>query len=123
MTALARRTIMDDRVDPPALPEVEAAIMRVLAAEQAARAAVDRCRAEADTTLDDARRRAREIAERAARRTARVHHWTDASIAARIAALEEQRTALRRAAHDEDDGTALARAVERLADELSGSAP
>ena len=113
---------MDDRVDSPALPAVDEAITRVLKAEQAARAEVERCKAEADQTLDDARRRARQIAERAARRSARVHHWTDAAIATRIAVLEAQRTALQRASLDADDDGALARSVQRLADELAGRA-
>src|SRR5512139_142387 len=109
---------MDARVDLPASPEVDAAIMRVLAAEQAARAEVERCKRSADQALEDAHRRAREIA---ARRAARVHRWTDAAIAARVAALESQRAELLRSAADEDDSRALARAVERLADELTGN--
>jgi hypothetical protein len=52
---------------------------------------------------------------------ARVHRWTDAAIAVRLAALESQRAELLRSAGDGDDGQALARAVERLADELTGS--
>ena len=112
---------MDARVDLPASPEVDAAIMRVLAAEQAARAEVERCKRSADQALEDAHRRAREIAERAARRAARVHRWTDAAIAARVAALESQRAALLRSGADEDDSQALARAVERLVDELTGN--
>jgi vacuolar-type H+-ATPase subunit H len=113
---------MDARVDLPASSEVDEAIMRVLTAEQAARAEVERCKRTADQTLEDANRRAREIAERAARRAARVHRWTEAAIAARVAALEAQRAELLRSAGDEDDGAALARAVERLADELTGNA-
>ncbi|MGB2817480.1 MAG: hypothetical protein WBC37_09700, partial [Burkholderiaceae bacterium] len=85
---------MNARVDLPASPEVDAAIMRVLAAEQAARAEVERCKRSAEQTLEDAHRRAREIAERAARRAARVHRWTEAAIAARVAALESQRAEL-----------------------------
>jgi vacuolar-type H+-ATPase subunit H len=112
---------MDARVELPASPEVEAAIMRVLAAEQAARAEVERCKRSADQALEDAHRRAREIAERAARRAARVHRWTETAIAARVAALESQRAELLRAAADGDDSRALARAVERLADELTGN--
>lgn len=112
---------MDARVDLPASPEVDAAIMRVLAAEQAARAEVEHCKRRAEQTLEDAHRRAREIAERAARRAARVHRWTDAAIAAGVAALESQRAELRRSASDDDGDQALARAVERLADELTGS--
>jgi vacuolar-type H+-ATPase subunit H len=111
---------MDARVDLPASPEVDAAIMRVLAAEQAARAEVERCKRSAEQTLEDAHRRAREIAERAARRAARVHRWTDAAIAARVAALESQRAELLRSAGDADTGEVLERAVGRLADELTG---
>jgi len=113
---------MHARVELPASPEVDAAIMRVLSAEQAARAEVERCKREAEQTVEEARRSAREIAERAARRTARVHHWTEAAIASRIAALEAQRASLLNTAHGHDDGDAIARAVERLADELTGGA-
>lgn len=112
---------MDARVDLPASPDVDAAIMRVLAAERNAREEVERCSRSAEQTLEDARRRAREIAERAARRAARVHHWTETAIAARVAALESQRAALLRSADGEDDGAALSRAVARLADELTGT--
>ena len=113
---------MNARVELPASPEVDAAIMRVLAAEQAARDEVERCRRTAERAVEDAHRRAREIAERAARRAARVHRWTEAAIAARVAELESQRAELLRSSADGDDGDALARAVERLADELTGNA-
>ena len=112
---------MEPRVELPASPEVDAAISRVLAAEQAARAEVEQCKRAAERTLEDAHRRAREIAERAARRAARVHHWTDRAIATRIATLESQRAALLKSAHGADDDSALARAVDRLADDLTGS--
>ncbi len=111
---------MDARVELPASPEVDAAIMRVLAAEQAARAEVERCKRDAELVLEQARRRAREIAERAARRAARVHRWTEGAIASRIATLESQRAALLHTAHERDDADALARAVDRVASELSG---
>jgi vacuolar-type H+-ATPase subunit H len=111
---------MDARVELPASPEVDAAIMRVLSAEQAARAEVERCKRDAERTLDDAQRRARDIAERAARRAARVHRWTEAAIASRLAALDSQRATLLTAAGQGDDEDALSRAVDRVADELIG---
>lgn len=110
------------RVDLPASPDVDAAIMRVLEAEQTARAEVERCKRDADRIVEDAHRRARDITERAARRAARAHHWTDRAIAARLAELEAQRAALRMPAGSEDDGEALVRAVELLANELTGTA-
>lgn len=109
------------RVELPASPDVDAAIMRVLEAEQTARAEVERCRRDADQIVEDAHRRARDITERAARRAARAHHWTDRAIAARLAELESQRAALRVSASGEDDGEALVCAVELLADELAGA--
>jgi vacuolar-type H+-ATPase subunit H len=63
-----------------ATPEVDAAIARVLAAEQAARRAVEQCEAEARLRVEAAQARARRIAERAARRVARSS--LDATIAA-----------------------------------------
>jgi vacuolar-type H+-ATPase subunit H len=112
---------MNARVELPASPEVDAAIMRVLEAEQAARSAVDGCRRDAERIVEGAQRRARAIAERAARRAARVHHWTDRAIASRVAELESQRAALLGSRAEDDDGTALLRAVELLADELTGA--
>lgn len=109
---------MNARVDLTVSPDVDAAIMRVLAAEQKVREDVERCRREAEQRIDSAHRQARDIAERAARRAARVHHWTDRAIATRLDQLESERAALLRARADGDDATALTEAVNALADEL-----
>jgi hypothetical protein len=114
---------MDARVElpSPASPDVDAAIMRVLDAEQGVRAEVERCRRDAERRIEIANRRAREIAERAARRVARVHHWTDRAIAARLGALETERAGLLRGFGGDDDAS-VASAVEALAGQLSGGA-
>ena len=102
-----------------ATPEVDAAIARVLAAEQAARQAVEQCQAEARSRVQAAQTRAHGIAERAARRVARIHRWTDATIAARTEALEAERAALARADPAcPDEARRLAEVLQQLADEL-----
>lgn len=98
--------------------------MRVLGAEQAARAEVKQCAADAENVRLAARARARRIAERGAERVATVHHIVDASIRTRIDDLERQRLAVLQtavAAIDEPDR--IARALDQLATELGdGSA-
>jgi hypothetical protein len=103
---------------------VDAAIMRVLGAEQAARGEVQRCSAAAEQLRQDARTQSRRIAERAAERVARVHRAVDASIHARIDALEQQRRALLEpSATGADEPERIASALDRLAAELGdGSA-
>jgi vacuolar-type H+-ATPase subunit H len=100
---------------------VDDAIARVLEAEGSARATVESCAAEADEVRQAARERAHAIAERAAERAAAVHRWTDESIRARIAELNRERAALSQpAASAPDEPQRLARALDRLAEELSG---
>jgi len=103
---------------------VDAAIMRVLGAEQAARGEVQRCAAAAEQMRQNARTQSRQIAERAAERVARVHRAVDASIHARIDALERQRRALLEpSAAGADEPKRIASALDRLAAELGdGSA-
>ncbi len=72
----------------------DAAIARVLQAEEAARAAVARCAADADQRVQTARDEARAIAERAARRIARVHALAQESLLTRLAEIEQARAAL-----------------------------
>lgn len=100
---------------------VDEAIARVLQAEQSARAAVAQCALDAERLRQDARARARAIAERAAERVARVHEWTQAALRAEIGRLEAERAALRQpAAPDPSEPARIARALECLASELSG---
>jgi hypothetical protein len=105
----------------PAALAVDEAIMRVLKAETSARAAVEQCAADAERIRLEARARARTIAERAAERVARVHLWMDASIRARVDALNLERTSLQQpATPNPEEPARLARALDRLAAELSG---
>jgi hypothetical protein len=102
-----------------ATPEVDAAIARVLAAEQAARRAVEQCEAEAGLRVQAAQARAHGIAERAARRVARVHRWIDTTIATRTAAINAERAALSSAdLARPDEERRLAEVLRQLADEL-----
>lgn len=103
-----------------ATPEVDAAIARVLAAEQGARRGIELCEQEARQRVQQAQATAHRIAERAARRAARVHLWTDATIAARSAELNAARAALATADFRRpDDAARLERALKLLAGELA----
>jgi len=100
---------------------VDEAIARVLHAEQSARDAVARCTIDADRLRQDARTRARAIAERAAVRVARAHEWTEAGLRATIDRLNAQRAALLQPAPpDPDEPVRVARALDWLAAELTG---
>ena len=100
---------------------VDQAIVRVLQAEQSAREAVARCAADAERLRQDARARGRAIAERAAERVARVHAWTEAQLRSEIERLNAQRQALLQPAPpDPDEPARVARALDRLAAELTG---
>lgn len=108
------------RPDTKSADRVDDAIMRVLQAEQAARAAVAQDAAQAERLRDDARQRARAIAERAAVRAARVHGLVDAAITGRLEHIRRQRAALTDAPSDDAAESArLERALDRLAAELA----
>jgi vacuolar-type H+-ATPase subunit H len=101
--------------------QVDEAIARVLHAEQSARDAIAQCTIEADRLRQDARTRARAIAERAALRVARAHEWTEAGLRAQIDRLNEQRAALLQPPlPDTDEPARVARALDWLAAELTG---
>lgn len=103
---------------------VDAAIAQVLQAEQAARDAVARCAAQAESWVAQARDAARQTAERAQARIARVHAFAQVQLDARLAALDAARLALERsAAAAAPDDARLRAAVERLAAELTSEAP
>lgn len=103
-----------------ATPEVDAAIARVLEAEQAARQGIELCELEARQRVQLAQATAHRIAERAARRVARVHLWTDAAIEARSAELNAARAALATADFSRPgEASRLAHALRRLAAELA----
>ena len=107
--------------DATSAARVDEAIVRVLEAEQAARAAVVQYTSEAEEIRAQARSRAHAIAERAASRVARVHRWTDAAIRHRVDQLNSERSALHGAEPlDPDEPARVARALDRLAAELSG---
>ena len=98
---------------------VDAAIMRVLEAEQTARAQVLECAAEAEQIRQSGRATAHQIAERAAERVASVHRIVDAAIRARIAELNRQRDALKQAPEPiAGEPERISLALDRLAAEL-----
>jgi hypothetical protein len=98
----------------------EAAIARVLAAEQDARAAVAACARQAEHDVQFARDRARAIQARAAARVARAQAMAERELARLRAHDAAQRLALARIGSGAiDDAQQLTRAVEQLADELT----
>jgi vacuolar-type H+-ATPase subunit H len=100
---------------------VDQAIVQVLHAEQSARDAVAQCAVDAERLRQDARARAHAIAERAAERVTRVHQWTDAALKAAIERLNQQRAALQQPAPpDPEEPARVARALDRLSEELAG---
>jgi vacuolar-type H+-ATPase subunit H len=104
--------------------DVDAALARVLQAEQAARGAIDAARAEAARMAEQARTHARRYAERARARMARGQAAVERDLQAQLAAIAEQARALPE--RDEPDPLALGRlerAVQALAAELTGGHP
>jgi vacuolar-type H+-ATPase subunit H len=109
-------------VDTTDTSRVDQAIVRVLHAEQSAREAVAQCAVDAELLRQEARARARAIAERAAERVARAHQWTDAALRSEVERLNQQRAALQKPAPpDPDEPARVARALDRLSAELTGS--
>jgi hypothetical protein len=100
---------------------VEAAIAQVLAAENAARAAVARARVEAAEIAEQARETARHLGLHTDRRLRAVRAAFDARGAAEVAVLEAQAAALG-AAHDLTPAEVLRveRAVAALARAMTG---
>jgi vacuolar-type H+-ATPase subunit H len=99
----------------------EAAINRVLEAEQQARAAVARAHRDAAERVTQARLRARRIEERADARASKVRAACQQWSAQRVAQLQAQVEELRTCAPvDEARRARLEAAIERLAAELTG---
>mgnify|MGYP005812956085 CR=1 FL=1 len=99
---------------------IDAAIERVLVAEQAAREAAARCAVDADECVSRARNAALRIAERAALRSARVHALAQQRLAARLAEIEAQRSRLEQSGPTDDASLQkLQGVVEQLAAELT----
>ncbi len=98
-------------------------IRRVLDTERDARRAVEQARTRADAILEDARRQARMIAQRADKRIARLHQCSREATDGRIEQLQrEGEREERRVAAAEPDPAALQAAVERVARRLTGAA-
>ena len=100
----------------------DAAIARVLAAEAAARDDVATAEREAEALRDDARRRARRIAERGERRTRDARRRHEAAVAREVARLEAESDAQGHAQPLTDaDRARIERAVAAVAAMLTGS--
>lgn len=112
-----------DPLPPPAAATADEAIALVLRREQAAREAIDAARAEALHLAEAARADARAIAARAERRRRRVALAFEHEMQARTAALDARAAAMAQAhVPTPQDTEGLARAVQRLAAELTGGA-
>lgn len=116
----ARAAANPTRDDDPAA--VDAAIARVLDAEARAHAEVERAAREADSLVDDARARARAIGERAEARVRRARHAYETAIATEVARIEVEAAAQEREHPlDQSDRDRVARAVARVAADLTGA--
>lgn len=104
----------------PRSSDAAAAIDDVLAAETAARQAMEACRQVAEDTLEAAREDARRIRRRANQRLSQLHNHCDQRVRDRV---EEVRAAAEKDAVRTElngaDQEMLARAVERLAGQLT----
>jgi vacuolar-type H+-ATPase subunit H len=112
---------MSDR-DGPTKDEAARAMEEVLAAERAAREAIEACRTSAESTLEAAREDARRITRRATSRITRLHARCEQIAAARIAELREELN--RDPPHivpDAADLASLEAAAARLAARLTGN--
>lgn len=74
----------------PAIPLVEAAITRVLAAERNAREAIAKATRDAEASDEQARSDARALTERTERRIRKIHAAFESRIGAEAAAVEDQ---------------------------------
>jgi vacuolar-type H+-ATPase subunit H len=102
----------------------DAAIVRVLGAEQEALRSISRARAETDDIAEQARQSARLTTERAERRIRCVTQAFERDLAARLAAIDVEAAALDRAAPLGADARAqLQAAVAALARQLAGLSP
>jgi hypothetical protein len=104
--------------------DVEAAIARVLGAEQAACESIAAAHADAAQRAERARAAARALAERTQRRIRRLRDTFERHLAAEVGAIEARALAL---AGDDTPGVeeveSVQRAVTRLAAQLTGGAP
>lgn len=109
---------------PTATEPVEAAIMRVLEAERAARAAAEDAHRHAAERVEQARARAAQVAKRAERRIRRIHSAFERRVAAEEASVEAEISALAEAeVTDAQSRLVEVDAVAQLAAALTGAAP
>ncbi len=104
----------------PSKADAAAAIDEVLAAETAAREAMEACRNEAEEILEAAREDVRRINRLASARISRLHARCDMLAQSRVVEIRQQaREEALRTELDAADREVLARAVERLAARLT----
>jgi hypothetical protein len=106
----------------PAESEVEAAIARVVAAEQSAKASIAAAREDAAAMAEQSRAAARALAERTQQRIRRLRAAFEERVDAEVAALQAQGRAL--AGDDAPDAAEVERvagAVAALAAQLTGA--
>jgi hypothetical protein len=108
---------------PPLDAAAEAAIGKVLAAEREARDAVQACRHASEAITTQAQLAARRITERCERRLANARVALEQSVAATVAALDADAPQMEIPQQfSAEEIAAINRAVQALAEELTGSA-
>jgi hypothetical protein len=107
--------------DPSPEPGAEAAMARVLAAEQAARSAIEGARLEAAAIAEQARTEARALAERTQGRIVKARLAFARQLQSELARMEAQACALGGASEPSpEELQRLRRAVPALAEQLTG---
>ena len=99
---------------------VDAAIAQVLQAERDAREDVRRCALEAESLVELAHERARQIARRAAHRSVRVQRWSAAMLQRQLDGIAAQQRLIDSSSAQADAPAQLQHAVEALAARLTG---
>lgn len=99
---------------------VDAAIAQVLQAERDAREDVQRCAREAESLLEQANEKARQIARRAAHRSVRVQRWSAATLQRQLDEIAAQQAQLQQSSAQSHAPEELRRAVDALAAQLTG---
>lgn len=101
---------------------VDAAIARVLQAERDARDDVQRCAAEAESLVENAKELARQVARRAAHRSVRVQRWSAATLKRQLDELSARQSRMERLSSQAGTPKTLQAAVDALAAQLTGEA-
>ena len=98
---------------------VDAAIAQVLQAERDAREDVQRCAREAESLIEQAHERVRQVARRSAHRSVRVQRWSAATLQRQLDEIAAQQARIEQSSSKVHEPGELQRAVDALAAQLT----